>query len=53
MKLIVDVKDYQVPFFMELINNLSFVKASPISREKARLIEEIQQAVKNVKLVKE
>ena len=53
MKLIVDVKDSQVPFFMELISNLSFAKANPISREKARLIEEIEEAVKNVRLVKE
>lgn len=53
MKLIIDVKDQKVPFFMELINNLSFVKASPVSKEKALLIAEIEEAVNNVRLVKE
>jgi len=53
MKLIVDVQDNRVPFFMELISSLSFVKAKPISKEKAVLMGEIEEAVKNVRLAKE
>lgn len=53
MKVLVDIRDNKADFVMELLNSLSFVKAQPISEEKAELIEEIREAVKNVKLVKE
>ena len=53
MKVIVEVKDSKAEFVMELLNSLSFVKAKPISDEKALLIEEIKEAVKNVKLAKQ
>jgi len=38
---------------MELLNNFSFVKAKPITNEKALLLEEINEAVENVKLAKQ
>lgn len=53
MKVIVEIKDSKAEFVMELLNSLSFVKAKPISDEKALLIEEIKEAVKNVKLAKQ
>lgn len=53
MKVLVDIRDNKADFVMELLNSLSFVKAQPISEEKAELIEEIREAVKNVKLVKQ
>ena len=53
MKVIVEVKDNKAEFVMELLNSLSFVKAKPISDEKAVLMDEIKEAVKNVKLAKQ
>lgn len=37
---------------MELLNNFSFVKAQPITNEKALLLGEIKEAVDAVNLVK-
>jgi len=51
MKLLVDVKDSKGDFIMELLNNFTFVKAKPISPEKATLIEEIKEDVENLNLV--
>jgi hypothetical protein len=33
MKVILDIKDNKAAFVMELLNNLSFVKARPLSNE--------------------
>lgn len=52
MKILVDVKDNKGEFILELLNNISFAKAKPISPAKAQLLEEIKEAVKNLNLVK-
>jgi hypothetical protein len=53
MKVLVEIKDSKAAFIMELLNNFSFVKAKPITNEKALLMEEIKEAVENVKLAKQ
>lgn len=53
MKILVDVADQKAPFFMELLNQLSFVKAKPLAGEKSQLKAEIEQAVKELALVKQ
>lgn len=53
MKVLLDIKDNKADFVMELLENFSFVKAKPISDEKATLLEEIKEAVENLKLVRE
>jgi hypothetical protein len=53
MKILVDIKDNKAAFVLELLNNFSFVKTRTISNEKALLMEEIKEAVENVKLVKQ
>jgi hypothetical protein len=53
MKIILDINDNKAAFIMELLNNFSFVKAKPITNEKALLIEEVKEAVENVKLAKQ
>jgi hypothetical protein len=50
MKVLVDVQDSKAPFFMELMHSFRYVKAKPITNEKALLMEEIKEAVENVKL---
>lgn len=53
MKVILDIKESKVPFVMEVLKHFSFVKVSPLSEEKAALIDEVRQAVNNLKLVRE
>ena len=53
MKVLIDIQDNKAAFIMELLNSFSFVKAKPITKEKALLIEEIKEAVENVKLAKQ
>ena len=53
MKILVDIRDNKAAFILELLNSFSFVKAKPISNEKALLIEEIKEAAENVKLAKQ
>jgi hypothetical protein len=53
MKVLVDIRDNKADFVMELLNSLSFVKAKPITNEKALLMGEIREAVENVKLAKQ
>ncbi|MDR0693738.1 MAG: hypothetical protein LBF81_00350 [Prevotellaceae bacterium] len=52
MKVLLDVKESKALFFMELINNFSFVEVQPITSEKALLLQEIKEAVDTVNLVK-
>jgi hypothetical protein len=52
MKILVDIKDSKADFLLELLGNLSFVKAKSITPEKAELLEELSSAVKNMNLVK-
>jgi hypothetical protein len=53
MKVLVDVNDNKGDFIIEMLNNFPFVKAKSISPAKARLLEEIKEAVENLNLVKE
>ena len=53
MKLVLDIKDEKVAFFLELLKNFSFVKkVTPVTDKKSRLKEEIKEAVEEVKLAK-
>lgn len=53
MKVLLDIPDNKAAFFMELLKNFSFVKAKPISPEKAQLLLELKEAIENLNLVKE
>ena len=53
MKVLLDIKDNKADFVMELLENFSFVKAKTLSDEKGALMEEIKEAVENLKLVRE
>ncbi len=53
MKVLLDIKDDKVSFVMELLNSLSFVKAKPLTDEKAELMSNIREAVKGLKLVRQ
>jgi molybdopterin-biosynthesis enzyme MoeA-like protein len=52
MKVLLDIKDSKALHLLEVLKGLSYVKATAISDEKAQLIEEVKEAVENLKLVK-
>ena len=52
MKVLLDIKDDKVPFVMEILKNFKFVKAEPFVEEKTQLVDEIKEAVENLKLVR-
>ncbi len=53
MKLIIEIKDEKAPFFMEMLKSFSFVKkAVPLSDAKAELMQEIREAVEEMKLIR-
>ena len=52
MKVLLDIKDSKASFVMELLRNLSFVKTRKLTDEKAQLMEEINEAVEEMKLIK-
>ncbi len=53
MKILVDVRDDKAAFFMEMLRNFRFVKAKPITSEKARILQGLRDAVEEVKLHKQ
>ena len=50
--MLVEVKDSKADFFMELMENFSYVKAKKITPAKALLMEEIKEAVEYVNHIK-
>ena len=53
MKVLLDIKNSKVPFVMELLESLSFVKAKPISIYKAEVLANLKDAVEELNLIKE
>ncbi len=53
MKVLLDIKDSKASFVMELLQSLSFVKAKPLSTHKAKVLEDVKEAVEEMKLIKE
>jgi hypothetical protein len=52
MKILLDIKDQKAAFIMELLKNFSYVKARPLSAEDAMILEELNDAVESMKLIK-
>ena len=52
MKVLLDIKDNKASFVMELLQNLSFVKTKTLSPYKAKVLEDVKEAVEEMKLVK-
>jgi hypothetical protein len=53
MKVLLDIKDNKSAFFMEMLKNFSFVKATTLSESKAEFLQDFKEAVDEVKLAKE
>ena len=53
MKILLEIKDSKAAFFMELLKNFSFIKkATPLSESKAEQIQDVREAVEEMKLIK-
>jgi len=52
MKVLLDVKDNKAEFIMQLLKSFNFVKAKTITPAKALLIEEMKEAVEELKQVR-
>jgi hypothetical protein len=51
MKLLVDIRnEAKVPFVMEFFNSQSYIKAKPISDAGAKLMQDLKEAMDEVKL---
>jgi hypothetical protein len=53
MKVILDIKDNKVDFILDILKQYSFVKAKPVKRSKEKLLEDIKEALEEVKLAEE
>jgi hypothetical protein len=53
MKVILDIKDNKALHLMEVLKSLPYVKTKTISQEKALLMEEIKDAVEELKLIRQ
>lgn len=52
MKVILDIKDNNAIHLLEVLKSLPYVKTTTISAEKAALIEELNDAVNEVNLIR-
>jgi len=52
MKILLDLPDSKVFSFMEILKNISYIKIKPITDAKANLMEEIREAVEEMKLIR-
>jgi diadenosine tetraphosphate (Ap4A) HIT family hydrolase len=53
MRVLLDIKDSEAVHLMRVLRSLPYVKELTISPEKEELVEEIKEAVENLKLVRE
>jgi hypothetical protein len=53
MKAFLEVRDDQAPFIMMLLSHFDFVKVAPLSSERQQVVDEINEAIENFKLVRQ
>ncbi len=52
MKVLIDIPDNKAASVMEVLNSISYIKARPLTDAKVMLLEEIREAVEEMKLIK-
>jgi hypothetical protein len=52
MKVLLDIPDNKAASLMEVLNSISYLKAKPLTDAKALLMEELKEAVEEMKLVR-
>ena len=52
MKILLDIPDNKAASLMDVLRSISYVKAKPLTDSKALLMEEIKEAVEEMKLIR-
>jgi hypothetical protein len=52
MKILLEIPDSKASSLMDVLKSISYVKAKPLTDEKALLMEEIKEAVEEMKLIR-
>ena len=52
MKILLDIPDNKASSLMDALKSISYVKAKPLTDAKALLMEEIREAVEEMKLIR-
>lgn len=52
MKVLLDIPDNKAASLMDVLSSISYVKAKPLTDAKALLMEEMREAVEEMKLIK-
>lgn len=52
MKILLDIPDNKASSLMEVLRSISYVKAKTLTDTKAQLLQEIREAVEEMKLIK-
>ncbi len=52
MKVLLDIPDNKASSLMDVLRSISYVKAKPLNDAKALLMEEIREAVEEMKLIR-
>jgi hypothetical protein len=52
MKILLDIPDNKASSLLDVLNGISYVKAKPLTDTKALLLEEIREAVEEMKLIR-
>lgn len=53
MKVLLDIPDNKAASLMDVLKSISFVKAKQLTDTKAQLMQEIREAVEEMKLIRE
>lgn len=52
MKVLLDINDDKATFILELLQHFKYVKARPLTPDKAEILEELKDAIEEVQLIK-
>ena len=52
MKILLDIPDNKASSLLDVLKSISYVKAKPLTESKALLMEEIREAVEEMKLIR-
>ena len=52
MKILLDIPDNKANAFLEVIKSISYVKAKTLTDSKAKIMEDLREAVEEMKLIR-
>ncbi len=52
MKVLLDIKDDKAKIFMDMLKGVKFVKTTTLTEPKAQFLEDLKEAVEELKLIK-